>query len=244
MERISEGVYTLSKLSPNVKLKDVRKIGTMTRRIKPALPMAEEEGNKCLQKDWWADLVMDNISVSVGTALQMRRVPGGGSVVLSMLRGKNVEPQPETSSKKTEPLLLSPPQEFREPTPAEILEQTRAQYYETLYLAKTAIAYFAKSILSRARVMFQDGESESAQSPNRLIEFLQDMCIPLDKMDIKYRKTILQSATEDTVDDKAVYKDKEEEYVHRWVAKTFNDRMLQCNDQKLKRQTEDLKIRE
>ncbi|KAF8440142.1 DNA replication regulator SLD3-domain-containing protein [Terfezia claveryi] len=200
VEKVSDGVFTLFKLSPLVKLKDVRRLAQLARKaVSPDLEKVVL-GKKCLEKDWWADLVMDNFTVGM------------------------------------------------EPTPTEALEQTRAQYLEALYVAKTSIAYFAKSTLSRTRVKFQQEATEDPSplppSIPQLVEFLQGMIIPLDKMDIKFRKVIMQVATEEAIQDTTIFKTGEESYVQRWLSMNFKDKVLQSSDPALKRQTEDLKIRE
>lgn len=246
VEKVSDGVFTLFKLSPLVKLKDVRRLAQLARKaVSPDLEKVVL-GKKCLEKDWWADLVMDNFTVGMGESTCH-------TVVLSMIHPSKAKQNIKTplSTEASELRLLSPPAEiivFKEPTPTEALEQTRAQYLEALYVAKTSIAYFAKSTLSRTRVKFQQDATEdpSSSPPSipQLVEFLQGMIIPLDKMDIKFRKVIMQVATEEAIQDTTIFKTGEESYVQRWLSMNFKDKVLQSSDPALKRQTEDLKIRE
>ena len=147
--------------------------------------------------------------------------------------------------------LVSPPAEAsvsRDQNPTETLEQIRLQYLEALYVAKTSIAYFAKSTLSRARVKFQQEIPEaSASAPimNQLVHFLQSMIIPLDKMDSKYNKVIIQVVIEEPIEEEsAIFKVGEELYVRRWLSMNFRNEVLKSNDSTLKRKVEDLKIRE
>lgn len=93
---------------------------------------------------------------------------------------------------------------------------------------------------------FQSESSETSPPPEpaQLLDFLQSMVLPLDKMDVKYRKEIAQLATEEVVEDTTVFKVGEEPYVQRWLSMNFKDKVLQRNDSTLKRQIENLKIRE
>lgn len=63
-------------------------------------------------------------------------------------------------------------------------------------------------------------------------------------MDTKYRKVIVQVATEEAIEDTTIFKIGEEFYVQRWLSMNFKDKVLQSSDPVLRRQTEDLKIRE
>ena len=63
-------------------------------------------------------------------------------------------------------------------------------------------------------------------------------------MDIKFKKVIMQVATEEAIQDTTIFKAGEEFYVQRWLSMNFKDKILQSSDPALKRQTEDLKIRE
>ena len=146
--------------------------------------------------------------------------------------------------------LISPPVEAsvsRDRNPTETLEQIGSQYLEALYVAKTSIAYFAKSTLSRARVKFQQEISETSGSApvmNQLVHFLRSMIIPLDKMDSKYKKVIMQVVMEETIEGSAILKAGEELYVRRWLSMNFRNEVLKSNDSTLKRKVEDLKTRE
>ena len=79
VERVSEGVFTLFKLSPLVKMRDVRRLAQQARK---AVSQAPECKGGCrqdiLKKDWWADLAQSNIRVGLlGSESQ--------TVVLSMI---------------------------------------------------------------------------------------------------------------------------------------------------------------
>ncbi|KAF8474702.1 DNA replication regulator SLD3-domain-containing protein [Kalaharituber pfeilii] len=244
VERISEEAYTLYKLSPNVKMKEVRKLAQLTRKSHSPSPEVVDGRVINSSADWWAGLLMERLSLD-------KDCSKGRSVVLSMIHPSKAKLElAKSQSPQSQNLrILSPPAEtavFREPTATEFLEQIRTQYLDALYVAKTAIAYFAKSTLSRARVRFQQEPSDSTAPPplSSLVDFLQDMLLPLDKMDLKYRKVLVQVATEETVEDKSIFKTEEEVYIHRWLNMNFKDKLLQSNDPGLKRQSEELKIRE
>lgn len=154
------------------------------------------------------------------------------------------------SLEPTNSWLISPPAEAsvsRDRNPVETLEQIGSQYLEALYIAKTSIAYFAKSTLSRARVKFQQ-ETPEASTPapavNQLVNFLQSMVIPLDKMDSKYKNVIMQVVMEEAIEDNAIFRVGEESYVRRWLSMNFRNEVLRSNDPALKLRVEDLKIRE
>lgn len=69
-----------------------------------------------------------------------------------------------------------------------VLETLHQQYLETLYTSKTSLAYFAKGPLVRARTQIQ-----SMPTPHHsdLADFCRDSIIPIKKMDLKYRDSIV-----------------------------------------------------
>lgn len=81
-------------------------------------------------------------------------------------------------------------------------------------------------------------------SGSKLRAFLMEMYLPFDKMDIKYRKSIPQIATEDQVEDMSVFKPGEEMYVQQWRLSTWQEKLVQASDPTLKCKVEELKIRE
>ena len=66
VEKVSDGVFTLFKLSPLVKMRDVRRLAQLAKKAMPLDPEKVEPGKRCLEKDWWASLVMDNFTVGMG----------------------------------------------------------------------------------------------------------------------------------------------------------------------------------
>ena len=132
-----------------------------------------------------------------------------------------------------------------QPPIAEILDQVWRQYFDTLYLAKTSLAYFSKSTLSRARATFHDVEVTMSRNRfDQLDEFLRKMVLPLDRVDTKYRKSLVQSVLEYDVDDSTVFGPDEESFIQRWKLLTFGERFIKESDQEFKQHLEKLKIRE
>lgn len=84
VEKVSDGVFTLFKLSPLVKMKDVRRLAQLARKAVSPDPEQGELGRKCLEKDWWADLVLDNFTLGMGGAK-------GHTTVLSMVHPSKVK---------------------------------------------------------------------------------------------------------------------------------------------------------
>jgi DNA replication regulator SLD3 len=70
------------------------------------------------------------------------------------------------------------------------------------------------------------------------------MILPLPKMDLKYRKLLVQSALETEIDEPDVFKPGEDSFVHRWRTSTFQDRFIKEGDSELKSTLEDLRTRE
>lgn len=99
MEKVSDGVFTLFKLSPLVKMKDVRRLAQLARKAVSLDPEKVELGKKCLGKDWWADLVMDNPTVGVGESK-------GHTAILSMMH-------PSKATQNIRPLVFEVENVFR-----------------------------------------------------------------------------------------------------------------------------------
>ncbi len=78
----------------------------------------------------------------------------------------------------------------------------------------------------------------------KLIDFLQRMILPLDKMDLKYQKSLFDFAMGDHEDNNCVVDSVEAAFVARWRNLTFGDRLLPSTDQRVKKEIYDLKIRE
>ena len=70
------------------------------------------------------------------------------------------------------------------------------------------------------------------------------MILPLDKLDLKYRKSLVQIAQENEVDDPSVFRLNEDGYIQRWRQSAFQERFVRENDTELKQKLEELRIRE
>ncbi|RAL63819.1 hypothetical protein DID88_003462 [Monilinia fructigena] len=71
-------------------------------------------------------------------------------------------------------------------TATEIFDNIRTQYFESLYLSKTSLAYFAKGPLSRARAAFHL-DFDANLDMNELIAFLESLVLSSTLLDKKYR---------------------------------------------------------
>ncbi|KAM3071380.1 hypothetical protein ACMFMF_007853 [Clarireedia jacksonii] len=74
-------------------------------------------------------------------------------------------------------------------TASEIFENVRTQYFESLYLSKTSLAYFAKGPLSRARAAFHL-DFDSTLDMKDHIAFLEGLVLSSTLLDKKYREGI------------------------------------------------------
>jgi hypothetical protein len=70
------------------------------------------------------------------------------------------------------------------------------------------------------------------------------MVLPLDKMDTKYRESLVQSALEHEVGNSTVFRSDEEIFIQRWRALEFQERFIKESDPELKRKLEKLRLRE
>jgi DNA replication regulator SLD3 len=101
-------------------------------------------------------------------------------------KGRNGNPKP-LYQQGNDPMLADP----FDAVPSNVqsvLETLHQQYLETLYTSKTSLAYFAKGPLVRARTQIQ-----SMPTPHHsdLADFCRDSIIPIKKMDLKYRDSIV-----------------------------------------------------
>lgn len=101
-------------------------------------------------------------------------------------KGRHGDPKP-LCQQGNDPVLASP----FDAVPSNVqsvLETLHQQYLETLYTSKTSLAYFAKGPLVRARTQIQ-----SMPTPHHsvLADFCRDSIIPIKKMDLKYRDSIV-----------------------------------------------------
>ncbi|PWW75998.1 hypothetical protein C7212DRAFT_194827 [Tuber magnatum] len=249
VEKVRDGVYAIFKLSTQLKMRDVRKTVALARKAPHEPPNLgfDGVGDGRLGGEWWSHLRISDCTVKdllsspdpIGTLTM-------GSPDSEPLRGNQASLQtPTRALPPPSPGIEALAKEPASPTLSDILENTRKQYFKTLYIAKTSLAYFAKSTLSRARVAMRGDSSELPTAPSEeLIIFLQSMLLPFEKMDIKFRSTIPQIALEEKVQENEVLRAGEEEYVQEWRSASFQDGLVRASDQWLKRRVEELKIRE
>ncbi|CAZ80264.1 unnamed protein product [Tuber melanosporum] len=249
VEKVQDGVYAIFKLSTQLKMRDVRKTVALARKAPHEPPNLEFDGvgGGRLGSEWWSHLRISDCTVKdllsspdpVGTLTM-------GSPDTEPLRGDQAALQaPTRVPVPPSPGVEALTEESAPPTLSDILENTRKQYFKTLYIAKTSLAYFAKSTLSRARVAMRADASELPAGPGgELIIFLQSMLLPFEKMDIKFRSIIPKIALEEKVQENEVLRAGEEEYVQEWRSASFQDKLVRASDQWLKRRVEELKIRE
>ncbi|KAI5800130.1 DNA replication regulator SLD3-domain-containing protein [Geopyxis carbonaria] len=233
IESLEDGVYALYRLSTQVKLKEVRKLNAqITRSRKDKECKTLDHTQQSADDPWWCSSGTHRYPFSdhennglIGTT----SLDWGGGVVSYRLSTGDAALHGQHS-------LTARPSSF------EVLDHLRHQYYQTLYLSKTSLAYFSKSALSRARTMFQ-GE-QPCPPLNGLVDFLKTMIVPLQEMDTKYLKSLVHFASEETIDDNSVFRTHEDAYIPRWRSLAFGDRFIQENDTHLKEVLAALRTRE
>ena len=146
VERLTDGVHVLYRLSTQIRLGEVRKLGMQLRKESHTPSFVPDILGEA---PWWE-----------GTGVQ--KYPHAEHINLVDLT--NCPPDLETPdlSRCTTPFTREPscavPEQVAAPSPDNQLSIENAcdtlchQYFETLYLAKTSLAYFSKSALSRARL--------------------------------------------------------------------------------------------
>ncbi|KAI5788155.1 DNA replication regulator SLD3-domain-containing protein [Pyronema domesticum] len=238
IEMVQEGVYAIYKLSTLLRMKDIRKAASDSRGWTGQAGLA----GQAAQTDGGLDQAMQAVRLDMGLPLESVDIAMANCEERTTTEPNETLPSPPPTAAgelpPTEPMQTPPPM-------SEILDQVRRQYLDTLYLTKTSLAYFSKSTLSRARASCHDfEETPPANRFDELNSFLRQMVLPLDKMDIKYRKSLVQCALENDVDDKTVFRTDEESFIQRWRAAVFEDRFVGENDTELKGKLEELKNRE
>ncbi|TGZ85148.1 hypothetical protein EX30DRAFT_301764 [Ascodesmis nigricans] len=223
VESLEKDAYVLYKLSTQVRLKDVRKLYAQLSRLR----MDGEPTERVEYKDaWWEDI---------------------GSMTYPFTEHPLMPRQLESITERATPLnpdVVSESAESPRQTSAEVLENLRNQYYESLYLTKTSLAYFSKSALSRARAYFQGDDPETPSPIGELTAFLHSMLVPLSNMDSKHRKTLPTFVSEEHIDNISILKKDEETYLQNWRTSAFGDRVLAPTDPRVKCVLEKLKTRE
>lgn len=77
-----------------------------------------------------------------------------------------------------------------------------------------------------------------------LVSFLETMLVPLEKMDRKYRTSLVRFASEETIDNDSDFQIHEDTYVQRWRSSIFGDRFIKESDAHLKEVLAELRTRE
>lgn len=239
VERLIDGIHVLYRLSTQIRLGEVRKLGMQLRKESHTPSFVPDILGDA---PWWE-------------AAGKQKYPHAEHINLDDPKNCPVDLETPDLSRCTTPFTREPSCAVLEapaPSPDNQLsietacDTLRHQYFETLYLAKTSLAYFSKSALSRARAASRQKPDPSAKlSPmEQLTAFLQQMIVPLDKMDIRFRKTLVHVATEEVVEDPKTLRKDEESYVLKWRIAAFGDRFIREGDERMKKVVQELKIRE
>ncbi|KAI4204042.1 MAG: hypothetical protein LQ350_001435 [Teloschistes chrysophthalmus] len=204
IERVHRGIYAQCKLGSWVSIEQLQRlqsVGTVT-----AAPIERP----CVQETnyWWRTIVADKKS-RPSTADEAQMAMPSEKALLDLnppdyVSNKSTgSPRPASPSEPIEAAAVNmvgtanisahqPPQ-----LPANqilydldaLLKSIKVQYMESLYRSKVPLAYFAKGPLSRARAAVSDTENP-ATSQRRLVDYLEDLIVPLNLLDKKYRDTV------------------------------------------------------
>lgn len=245
IEKAKDNCYVLYRLSNQLQMKDVRKTAAQTKHLSS---MDENNARYIYGDSWWCGvgnsefpfaecdyLSADLAALEMGTALPEISDAAISTPAVARLP---LSPHAEHAIEASMP-------EIKAPSIAEILGQMNKQYFDTLYVTKTSLAYFSKSTLSRARaVCLECGNGQPNTLFVELAEHLQTMILPLNKMDLKYKESFLQCALDERVTDSTVFKSGEERFIQRWREATFEDRFIRRSDSDFKQKLQELRIRE
>ncbi|KAF8534371.1 DNA replication regulator SLD3-domain-containing protein [Trichophaea hybrida] len=246
VEKIGGNVYALYRLSTQLRMKDIRKVASQTKHL-PNIDFGPGQYD-IYEADWWCGAGDASYPFSndlYGTACHAALDMG----ICNSESVEGVRNTPIVSQVSLSPLPAAANEntahESTETPMSEVLGQIRRQYFDTLYLTKTSLAYFSKSTLSRARATCHDIEATSLASRfGQLNEFLQQMLLPLDILDTKYRESLVQNALEQEVGNPMVFRPDEESFIQRWRLLEFQERFIKESDPELKQKLEKLRIRE
>ncbi|KAL3428042.1 hypothetical protein PVAG01_01551 [Phlyctema vagabunda] len=229
VERESRGLYVLCQLGPWVDIHNLGVVRTpsnlegikttfrsplptdISREPTPATEITTESAKYSKKKRLAIEAIQSMVkrpSVDVlGTLRQSTSNPGSSldsqnnsqfSATTGDGVGSQVDSQP-IGEAQIEESAVSPP------TAAEICDNVRHQYLDTLYLSKASLAYFAKGPLSRARAAFHL-DFDSNLNMNEYIGFLEGLILSTNLVDKKYRDGVpnclsLLDMHENTADD-------------------------------------------
>ncbi|KAJ6259141.1 hypothetical protein Dda_6038 [Drechslerella dactyloides] len=254
------GHYTLFRLSKTLKLKEVRAMAAELKKEydqwwRPT-ELKEDEADPEL---WWgeAELGENILSNALRNAhvtaspvqVKLTKVLKAAKALTIIKNGPAAEPKAAS-----DPTL----------SPESCLSQLKQQYYTLLYTSKSPLQYLPKSSLSRARVVFQTS-ADSPSSRLDLLLFLENMVLPIEDSDEKYRTALLDIARtkrgqigivdkmnnedlESAIIAPACLKDNEIKYVLKWLRSLSEEdgpvRSLEQEDLHIQRSINDLRYRE
>lgn len=274
VERVQTRVYTLCRLAPWLKDKDMTDLwdpGALDSY--PAIPCFQS--HKTPANEWWKHAMVD-------TEKSERPVKRARVSMLRVRAKADTQSQPFTNQDQNQvdsnimqdqsqslpvPLdLVVPP---APPTTQEQLEGLVEQYLNALYLSKTSLAYFAKGPMARIRNAFTSPE-EGAPPTYELVSFLRSMLLSHKAEEKKYREKLQEVVktippgylSDDDVADTTtkpkkpkkkvklnrdgVYPDEPEVVKKWWRSEMPNPDMYgeETLDQRLRRRLADLRVRE
>ena len=247
VEQVHHGIFALCKLGNWVKEDDIAKHDRSEGVLRQQITGVRRNSTALNQSEWWHSAVIKEVASTNGNEArsnptrsiispspQISITKIGPGQTLSEARDST--PQTfeveNTTNLATELAHESP---LKPSTPNEVYSNTIQQYLNTLYLAKTSLAYFAKGPLSRARVAFRDANNGDMQIQD-LISFLRQSLLTK-SMDKKYRdklpelvRTVAMESPPGSLGNQRALKKKskklkpstdgifpdEEEYVRKW----------------------------
>ncbi|EWC48357.1 hypothetical protein DRE_02126 [Drechslerella stenobrocha 248] len=194
----SGGIYTLYRLSSNIKLKDVR---TMAARLKKESEQwwrpteLKDGGSESDPEQWWDEAEFGE-SVLSNALNNVHVTPSSVQIKLSgILRAAKALTVAKNAPVAKPRVVSGGSGNSADPnsSPESCLSQLKQQYYTLLYTSKSPLQYFPKTSLSRARVVFQTA-AESPSSRLDLLLFLENMVVPIEECDEKYRSGLREVA--------------------------------------------------
>lgn len=189
VERVQGSVYSICRLAPWVKEKDVTDLWDPVNI--PAYPFfSGSSANHNNEGSWWrhAAVEVETVVRPVKRA-RMSMVRRPVATVSSKLEpqqddGHDIPPPPAEVEGHLAPELI--PQPATEvPTAQEQLESLVQQYLDAVYTSKTSLAYFVKGPLTRIRNTFIS-PNENAPPAHELVTFLRSMLLSPRASEKKY----------------------------------------------------------
>ncbi|PVI08500.1 hypothetical protein DM02DRAFT_621352 [Periconia macrospinosa] len=196
IERVQNRVYSLCKLAPWLKEKNVADLWD-PEHLKAYPKFSAVEVPAISQAQWWNP-------ATINTEPEVRPIK---HVQMSMLRPRKeleitpketdgtlqcVEKQGAVDMQPTQsPLDVDsyPPEPPAQLSPQEQLEGFAEQYLNAIYMSRTSLAYFAKGPITRIRAVFTSTE-EGAPQTSELVTFLRAMLLSRKVEETKYTKKL------------------------------------------------------